>query len=466
MNKSLFAKVYDSKDFKKKATNTVELLSNHLNQVIKGEGKAIPWNDAESEYQFWSAYQYSTAEDFFKTICDRSVRTHHKKYLGHQVGPTAPVSALASFVGAFLNNGSAVYEMGMANNAIERIIAEELTKKIGFDSNARGFLTSGGSLGNLTALLSAKAAYLKKHPKAKRLGIIVCEQAHYSIERTARIMNIESEGLVLIPAKNDFTIDCAQLETRFQNAKREGIEIFALIGNAPSTATGKIDDLTALGDFCRKHQLWYHVDAAHGGAAIYSTTFSKDLKGIEQADSVVIDGHKMMMMPAITTALLFKNGSDSYNTFRQKADYLLSHTEEEDWSNMAKRTFECTKNMMALEWYILYQEYSDELFDEYVSLTYNNTRKLADKIQSHDHLELAVYPDTNILCFRYIQDGKTDLELNKLNASIRKQILEEGEFYILQTILNKKTYLRLNSMNPFTDEKDYDMILQKILSLV
>lgn len=465
MNSSKLSQVYAADDFKKQAKNTVDLLAEHMTKAINGDGPAIPWNDPDLEYQFWSSYEYSTAEDFFKTLIDHSVRTHHKKYMGHQVGASAPLSAIAGLVSSFLNNGSAVYEMGMANNAIERIVCELLSNKVGYDKSSRGFLTSGGSLGNLTALLSAKAAYLNRHPKAKRLGIMVGEQAHYSIERTARIMGLEEDGLILLPSKEDFTIDEKLVETHYQNALAKGIEVFCFVGNAPSTATGKIDDLNFIAEFCQEHSIWYHVDAAHGGAAIFSNKYKSDLKGIEKADSIVIDGHKMMMLPAITTAVLFKNGADSYNTFKQKADYLLTNTEDEDWSNMAKRTFECTKNMMAIEWYVMIKAYSENIFDEFVTKMYDNCRMLADKIKLHPNLELAVDPDTNILCFRYVDTSKTDQQLNLINKEIRQTLLEEGEFYLLQTILNDKTYLRLNSMNAFNQEEDYDLVLEKIIGL-
>lgn len=464
MNKSKLSRVYSADEFNHQAKKTIDLLSNHLSNSINGDGKVIPWNNPESEYKFWSNYQFTTVEDYFKTICDHSIRIHHKKYMGHQVGTAAPLGALSNMVGSFLNNGSGVYEMGIANNAIERIVAELLCNKVGYDEQSRGFLTSGGSLGNLTALLSAKAAFQAKHPHKKKLGIMVGEQAHYSIERTARIIGLE-EGLILIPSKEDFTINENLIEKHYREAVKKGFEIFAFVGNAPSTATGKIDNLNFIAEFCQKNFIWYHVDAAHGGGAIFSNKYKSDLKGIEKADSIVIDGHKMMMLPAITTAVLFKNGNDSYNTFKQKADYLLTATEEEDWYNLAKRTFECTKNMMAIEWYAMYKAYSEDIWDENVTLLYDNCRLLADKIQQHPNFELAVYPDTNILCFRYIEKNVTDEELNKMNRAIRQSLLEEGEFYIIQTILNDKTYLRLNSMNPFSEESDYDLILKKILDL-
>ena len=104
------------------------------------------------------------------------------------------------------------------------------------------------------------------------------------------------------------------------------------------------------------------MDGAHGGAAIFAPKYRHTVAGIERADSVVIDGHKMMMMPSITTALLYKDGTHSHTTFSQKADYLLVQSKEEDWYNLAKRTFECTKNMMSVQWYTLLKTYGPENF--------------------------------------------------------------------------------------------------------
>ena len=463
MNESLFTTVYNSKTFQEQGVKIIDILAKHLEEVTQGMGQAIPFNNADDEYEFWKNYTFKSPEDFIQKLCDRSVRVHHKKYMGHQVSAPAPLATLVALTSAFLNNGSAVFEMGIANNAIERLLTELLCKKIGFNSKSGGVLTSGGSLANLTALLTAKAHYLKQHPTAKRLGIMVGDQAHYSIERTARIMGLENEALVLIPTSNDFTVATKEINRVYQNASEKGIAIFAFVGNAPSTATGKIDDLKFIGNYCKQHNLWFHIDAAHGGAAIFSKKYTKGLEGIEKADSIIIYGHKMMMMPALTTAVLYKNGSNAYHTFKQKADYLLSATEEEDWSNFGKRTFECTKNMMAIEWYVMLNVYGEKLFDQFVTLTYDNCRMLANKINKHPNLELAVYPDTNILCFRYFDQHKTDEELNQINSSLRQELLEEGEFYILKTILNNKTYIRLNSMNPFTEESDYDLILEKII---
>jgi L-2,4-diaminobutyrate decarboxylase len=186
------------------------------------------------------------------------------------------------------------------------------------------------------------------------------------------------------------------------------------------------------------------------------------VQGIEKADSVVIDCHKMLMTPALTTALLFKNGQTSYQTFVQKAQYFWSDAEEREWYNYSKRTFECTKLMMSIKFYALIRTYGVQALEDFVTTLYDLGKTFAKMIQSKPHFELAVEPMANILCFRWLEKEYTDEKLNQLNANIRKHILEKGEFYIVQTKLKDKLYLRTTLMNPFTTEAELEKLLEEI----
>ena len=468
MSDSFFNQIYSSEQFKIQSKKLLSIITVHIENATSGtNSKTLVWNNPDKELQFWKDFlKEGKNEDFFPEILKRTTHTHHPKYVGHQVSAPAPLTLLTAITSALLNNGMAVYEMGMAPSAIEKVVTDHICEKIGYTSDYGGLLTSGGTLANLTALLSARKAKIAhdvwNEGYSEPLGIMVCEQAHYCIERAAKIMGLGEKGIIKIPSQNNFSMDTSALEESYQKAVSSGIKIFAIVGSAPSTATGAYDDLESIAKFAKEKNLWFHVDGAHGGAAIYSNKYKHLLKGIEKSDSMVIDGHKMMLMPALTTALLFKNKLHAQHTFSQKADYLLNDDEEEDWINSGKKTFECTKTMMCMHWYILFKFYGEEVFDEFVTRQYNLAKDFETLLNEDSNFEIAASPMSNILCFRYVNKSKKQVELNLLNARIRKNLLEDGEFYLVQTKLRGIYYLRVSLMNPFTTKVHLEELLVKI----
>jgi L-2,4-diaminobutyrate decarboxylase len=204
------------------------------------------------------------------------------------------------------------------------------------------------------------------------------------------------------------------------------------------------------------------VDGAHGGAAIFSEKYKHTVKGIDKADSVVIDGHKMMLMSTITTALIFRDGNHSHTTFSQHADYLLQQSEDEDWYNLAKQTFECTKTMMSLQWFLLIKSYGEAVFDQNVTTLYDLGNAFGQRIKNDPKLQLAITPMSNIVCFRYMDQSLSQDGLDKINQRIRQELLEEGNFYIVQTKIKGVHFLRTTIMNPFTTM----VHLEELLTLI
>ncbi|MCW5517042.1 pyridoxal phosphate-dependent decarboxylase family protein [Muriicola sp. Z0-33] len=471
MSTKLLKAAYSPEDFRLRGHQLIDKLADHLNASLNGRSpKVINWSSPDDERNYWINFLENGEETtLFDEIIQKSIHIHHPKYLGHQISPAVPITALTSILGAQLNNGMGIYEMGAAGTAMERIVTDLICSQIGYTAKANGFLTSGGTLANLTALLSARKKVVKQNVWQEgysgKLAIMVSEEAHYCIDRAARIMGLGDDGIVKIPVDKNFNIRVDLLENCYKKAAEKGLEIFAIVGSAPATATGIYDNLKALAKFASEKNIWLHVDGAHGGAAIFSKKYSKTVRGIQHADSVVIDGHKMMMMPGITTALLFKDGNNSHSTFSQKADYLLQESAEQDWYNLAKRTFECTKYMMSLHWYTLIKSYGFALFDEFVTTLYDSGEKFAGLIQKDPDFELAAKPMSNIVCFRFIGNIDSASEQNLRNKKIRQQILEEGEFYIVETKLRELHYLRVTIMNPFTTPEIMEKLLAKIKGL-
>lgn len=474
----LLDNAFDPESFRKNGHRLIDILADHLNCAMSGsELKVLPWQEPDDLAAYWRSDlsrpgPHDTGEAmeaFCRDLIARSIHLHNPKNMGHQVSAPAPMAALMDLVSALLNNSMAIYEVGPSSSAIEQVVMEWLGVVLGMPKTCGGVLTSGGSSGNLTGLLAArqhKTGYdiweEGVTAGAKPLAVMVSSQSHYSVARAVKIMGWGKQGIVKIPVNDRLEIDPATLEKTYQQAVNEGKQVIAVVANACSTSTGSYDPLDAIGDFCQKHDLWFHVDAAHGGGAALTSKYKHLVKGIEKADSVVIDFHKMMLCPSLTTAVMFKEGDNAYETFSQKADYLLNREKRGDWFDIAQRTLECTKKMMSIKVYALLKIYGAQLFDDYVTGAYEMATEFAALIKEAGDFQLALEPASNIVCFRYKPAGTDPKELNNLNAGIRTRLKEDGEFYIVQTVINGQTYMRTTLMNPFTSVEELRQLLDRI----
>ena len=336
---------------------------------------------------------------------------------------------------------------------------------MGFEGNPGGFLTSGGTLANLTALLAARGNKTEIWDKGneKKYALMVSEQAHYSVDRASRIMGWGKDGVIKIPTDADYRMKVDELEYYYQKAKVAGREVLLVVASSCSTATGSFDDINAIADFCERHQLWLHVDGAHGGALAFSGKYCHLLSGIHRADSVIIDFHKMLMTPVLSTAVLFKNRQDSYHTFRQKASYLFNNTAEEAWFNLALRTFECTKNSLAIKIYSLLHTHGEASLDAITTQLCVRGAELATLIRQYPLLEVALEPACNIVCFRAVPSDYSPEMTDELNRNIREKILQKEAFYIVQTQLRDRVYLRTTIISPFTEPKHLKELVEEIV---
>lgn len=462
-NKELLHTIYDCKSFADKGHDLINLLEEYLDQNLRDpDKKTIPYLSPDEMLAYWENYGQTDSHQIYKDFLAKSIHVHNTKYIGHQVVPPAPDAVLAALLGAMVNNGGAVYEMGMASNALEKIVIDRLKGYFGYGSEGGGLFTSGGTLANLTALLCArsiKGDTVWVEGTKEQYAFMVSAEAHYCIERAVRIMGWGDDGVIKVPVDESYRLRTDLLEEYKIKAEERGIKVIGVVGSAPTTSTGNYDDIGAIGDFAELHGLWFHIDGAHGGPAVFSSKYKHFMKGCQKADSITVDGHKMMMMPALTTKLFFKEDRAGYQTFSQEAQYLWSNNTQE-WHNPGKRTFECTKLIMSLQYYLILQQYGHSGFGAFVEECYDNGTLFANMIEQHPSYELAVNPDSNIVCFRPV--GCSSLQ--SINQ-IRQSLLQDGRYYIVQTTLKGEPYLRVSIMNPFTSQEDFEGLLTLILDL-
>ena len=256
------------------------------------------------------------------------------------------------------------------------------------------------------------------------------------------------------------------LEEIKTKAEESGTKVICVVASSCSTATGSYDDLETIADFCEKHDLWMHVDGAHGMGVLFSEKYRHLVKGIERSDSVVIDFHKMFLVPALNTLVMFKKGESSFETFAQKASYLFHKSQNNAWYDSATRTIECTKSALGIIAYTALKYYGNRYYKEYIESRYDLARKFVRMLEAHPGFEPAVDAESNIVCFRYINDGLNNHILNELNAAIRDKIMKEGSFYIVKVELDGKIWIRLTIINPMTTEDDLKSLLSRISEIV
>jgi L-2,4-diaminobutyrate decarboxylase len=467
---SILQEAYSPANFRKEAYQLVDLLADHLEASLSGRStQMFPNQTPEAQLDQWQQFlQNPDPSQFFSRLLENAIHVHHPHYMGHQVSVPVPYGAMTTLMSGMLNNGMAVFEMGPAVSAMERIILQQFAQAIGWARGADGVLTSGGTLANLTALLTVRSVQVPgdawQDGTSNNLALLVSEEAHYCIDRAVRIMGWGSEGIIKVPVDDQFRIRIDALESCWRAATDAGKKVIAVVGSACSTATGSFDDLEGIADFCAAKDLWFHLDAAHGGAAIFSEQYRSLLAGAERADSIIMDFHKMGAAPALSTALLFRNGAHSFRTFAQKADYLYTEQGEE-WHNIGKRTFECTKTMMSAWIFGIMQRFGSGLFRAYVDRCFGQGKLLAQMIKERSRLELLVEPECNIVVFRATTTHKDPDELNALNRRIKHQLNAEGQHYIVTTIRNGVQYLRCTVMNPFSEESHFKALLDRIEQL-
>ncbi len=464
---------FDPEKFRKEGHTLVDTLADYLNDALTGkEMPVLPWNEPDKLAELFSFNSGGGAMEpfdlYIRRIINHSIHIHHPHYIGHQVTSPLPTAVLAQFCTTLLNNGAAIYEMGPVNMAMERNVIDRFGEMIGYPKGFDGIFTHGGTAGNLTAMLAARQAKTDYNiweegiRNESRPGYMMSEQSHYSIGRNVKIMGLGEESIVKIPFGHDYRMRTDLLEEYKKKAEDGGVKVIAVAANSCSTATGTYDDLNAIADFCDKYNLWLHVDGAHGMGALFSDRYKKRVDGIHRADSVVIDFHKMLLVPALNTLVMFRNGERSFETFAQKASYLFQKSQKNVWYNSATRTIECTKSALGIIAYTAIKYYGDNYYREYIDSRYDIAVWFAEIIEADIELELAVKPDSNIICFRYAPAGINGDQLNSVNAAIRDKIVKEGSFYIVQAELGCKIWIRVTIINPVTSEDD----LKELLSLI
>jgi L-2,4-diaminobutyrate decarboxylase len=242
-----------------------------------------------------------------------------------------------------------------------------------------------------------------------------------------------------------------------------GVPVIAVSAAACATPIGAFDPLKDVAAVCRRHEVWLHVDAAHGGALAFSPRHRHLLAGIDEADSVLCDAHKMMFMPALCAMLFYRDRRHRTAAFYQDAPYLFDPTAPElsDYDSGVVN-LECTKRAAAFGVWGVWSLFGQQLFADFVDVTIELAQTFHEMLMAADDFQALHEPQCNIVAFRYIPPELRDAAAERIDAfqlRLRRAVIESGEFYLVQSRLDGRPVLRTTMMNPLTTEDDLRALL-------
>ena len=386
----------------------------------------------------------------------------HPKFYSFVPGPSNYISAMSDSLATGFNVFSGGWIASAAAAELEIVTINWLLKLFKFPvKKGGGIFTSGGSMANLTALVTARRQ--KCGDDFSKAVIYMSDQTHSSNIKAIRTIGFRKNQVRIIPTDLEFKMSFNKLKNAIAKDKLAGLQPLCMIANAGTTNTGTVDDLREISKICKAEKMWMHVDAAYGGGAILSDKGRKELRGIEKADSVTIDPHKWFFQPYEMGCLLVRNHKWLSNTFSEKPEYLRDIEGNESEINFYDHGVQLTRRFRALKFYMSIKTFGLKSFREAVTYSIDLADRTEDLIRKSKNWEIVSPATLAVINFRYnpIDQNFSEQELDEINQKVSQKITGSGEAVLVTTVLQKQVVLRMCLINPRTTMDDVKGTLLK-----
>jgi L-2,4-diaminobutyrate decarboxylase len=392
---------------------------------------------------------------FGDVLAPACISTDHPRFLSFV--PSAPteasilfdlvVGASSIYAGSWMEGGGAVF----AENAALRWIAD----LAGMPAEAGGVFVSGGTAGNLSALIAARWTWRHDaegvHDRTRGL-MIASMGAHSSVAQAGRAMDAD---VVLVPADDTGRMHGDDLAATIDGlSEQDRQRLFAIVATSGTTNAGIVDDLRGAADVCEQHHVWLHVDGAYGGAALAAPSVRSLFDGIERADSFIVDPHKWLFAPFDCCALLYRDPRIAKAAHSQQAEY-LDVLQDDEW-NASDYAHHLSRRARGLPLWFSLATYGTDAYRFAIETTLEVAKAGADLIRESEHCELMLEPQLSVVVFR--RAGWTDEQYRRWSD----ELLASQEAFVVPTKWRGETVLRYCVVNPLTTVDDLAMILESL----
>ncbi|MFM2590124.1 pyridoxal phosphate-dependent class III aminotransferase [Vibrio sp. TBV020] len=406
-------------------------------------------------------------DDTADLVAKNSIFVQHPDCIAHLHTPPLMPSVVAEAMIAALNQSMDSWDQASAATYVEQKVVDWMCDKYELGAQADGIFTSGGTQSNLMGLLLARdwiADKIGSHsiqklglPEyAKKLRILCSKKSHFTVQKSASLLGLGENAVRCVDANNNGTIKVDSLRSEIEALKEQGLMPFLVVGTAGTTDHGAIDDLNTIADIASDNGLWFHVDSAYGGALILSSHKNR-LKGIERADSVSVDFHKLFYQTISCGAVLLKDKAN-FKYLLHHADYL--NREHDELPNLVDKSIATTKRFDALKVFMTMQSVGPTTLGEMYDHLLDQTQQVASLVQDHEGFELLAQPSLSTVLFRVTNTNVTDLD--ELNKTLRLEALTRGVAVLGETVVDGKSALKFTILNPCLKISDFESLLNKI----
>uniref|UniRef100_A0A672H823 Acidic amino acid decarboxylase GADL1-like n=1 Tax=Salarias fasciatus TaxID=181472 RepID=A0A672H823_SALFA len=392
-------------------------------------------------------------------------------------------SECSSSVGRYRSFGTQLYtyEVGPVFTLVEDAVLRKMMELVGWEEGGDGIFNAGGSMSNMYAVNLARYHHC---PDIKQLGLsaaprlvlFTSQECHYSISKAAAFLGIGTKNVYKVPSDESGKMIPSALEELIKKAKSEGAVPFMVNATAGTTVLGAFDPLEEIADICGEHNLWLHVDACWGGAALISKKHKHLLKGIHRANSVAWNPHKMMMACLQCSAFLVRDKTGLLQRcYSASASYLFQQDKFYDISfDTGDKSIQCGRKPDAFKFWLLWKAVGARQLEQRVDRKCLFHRYLADEIKKREGFRLLMEPEYANVCFWYIPPSLRQLEdgpelwskLHTVAPVIKERMMKVGSMMVgYQPHSDRANFFRMIVISPQAGKADMDFVLDEIHNL-
>lgn len=400
----------------------------------------------------------------FDRVIPKSFNTAGPGYLAYIPGGGIPHAAVADLIADSVNRYVGVFAAAPGLAQLEENVVRWFCRIAGLPPSARGVLTSGGSLANFSALVAARADRLPENFLSGTL--YTSDQAHYSVEKAARLAGFPAGAVRAIESDALFRIRIDALEREIASDRAGGRTPFLLVGNAGTTNTGAVDDLAALGELARRERLWFHVDAAYGGFFLLTEEGRRRMAGIDLADSIVLDPHKGLFLPYGTGALLVRDGETLRRAHGMTADYLPENAEDPELPDYHLLSPELSRDFRGLRVWLPFKMHGVGPFRRNLEEKLALTRWATEQLRTIPGIQILAEPQLSIVAFRLGRPGMDGPALDRLNRELLARVNARRRVYLTPTLLRGRFAIRICVLSFRTHRDRMELALEDLRAAV